>query len=178
MALALPGLIWTVAYAGQSLSYGQYVHRTGLIALQLVLLALAITPLCRWLPWPKVARWWRRSRRYVGVASFIYAALHVAAYCWRQPWPRVIDEAASFAYGAGWLAALVMALLAITSNDASVRHLGRRWKALHRWVYPATILTLLHWWLTAFAPRVVVPWILVFALVLLARVVPREQGAS
>ena len=45
----------------------------------------------------------------------------------------------------GWLAFLIFIPLAITSNDRSQRWLKSTWKKLQRWVYPAAVLTLLHW---------------------------------
>jgi sulfoxide reductase heme-binding subunit YedZ len=35
--------------------------------------------------------------------------------------------------------------LAVTSNDYWVRRLRKSWKPLQRLVYPAAVLTLLHW---------------------------------
>jgi len=35
-------------------------------------------------------------------------------------------------------------VLAGTSNNVSVRALGRRWRILHRLVYPAALLVLIH----------------------------------
>ena len=54
----------------------------------------------------------------------------------------------------GWIAYLVFIALAVTSNDVSVRALGRKWRKLHRLVYAAAVLTYLHWVLTAFDPTV------------------------
>lgn len=45
----------------------------------------------------------------------------------------------------GWLAFLIFVPPALTSNDWSVRRLGRRWKPLQRMVYSAAVLSLLHW---------------------------------
>ena len=47
---------------------------------------------------------------------------------------------------------MVFIALAVTSNDASVRAMGRKWRSLHKTVYVAAILTYLHWVLTAFDP--------------------------
>ena len=47
---------------------------------------------------------------------------------------------------------LIFTALAITSNNTSVRMLGKRWKGLHRFVYAAAVLTFLHWILLAFDP--------------------------
>lgn len=52
----------------------------------------------------------------------------------------------------GWIAMFIFVALAVTSNNASVRALGKRWKSLHKLVYVAAILTFLHWILTAFDP--------------------------
>ena len=65
---------------------------------------------------------------------------------------RVLKEVGEIGMLTGWLAMLIFGALAITSNDASVRAMGKRWKSLHRFVYAAAILTLLHWILTAFDP--------------------------
>lgn len=45
----------------------------------------------------------------------------------------------------GWLALAIFIPLAVTSNDASQKWLLGRWKQVQRWVYPAAVLTLVHW---------------------------------
>ena len=48
----------------------------------------------------------------------------------------------------GWIAMLIFTALAITSNNTSVRSLGKRWKLLHRLVYLAAIQAVVHhFWL-------------------------------
>ena len=64
----------------------------------------------------------------------------------------IVEDAAELALATGWVALVVMLTLAATSNDASVRLLGRRWKWVHRAVYAAAVLTFAHWILTAFDP--------------------------
>ncbi|MDJ0940619.1 MAG: hypothetical protein QNJ00_12740, partial [Woeseiaceae bacterium] len=81
------------------------------------------------------------------------SAAHALAYIAREADLRVIvDEALGMDLATGWIAGLIFLLLALTSNDLSVRKLGKRWKRLHTAVYAAAILTLLHWVLTAFDP--------------------------
>ena len=42
----------------------------------------------------------------------------------------------------------ILFLLGITSNRFAIRKLGRRWQSLHRLVYAAGILAVIHfWWL-------------------------------
>jgi sulfoxide reductase heme-binding subunit YedZ len=50
----------------------------------------------------------------------------------------------------GWIALVIFLVLAITSNDKSVRVLRKNWQRLHRTVYIATGLVFAHCILTAF----------------------------
>ncbi len=149
--LALPAAIQTYRYAGGGVFYGEYLHWTGVLAVQLLILVLALTPLRLVFPKASWLRWLMQRRRYLGVAVFGYAVLHTGAYLLRaQDIWTIIDDAASLSIGTGWVALLVFLVLAGTSNDASVRRLGRRWKRLHLTVFLATVLTFAHWLLTAF----------------------------
>jgi methionine sulfoxide reductase heme-binding subunit len=144
---------------------------------RLLVAALAVTPLRRVFPRAGWAQWLVRRRRDLGVAVFAYAALHLAIYLVRKaPAPELIlREALDAGMALGWIAFVLFAVLAATSNDASVRGLGRRWKALHRWVYAAAALTIGHWVMTAFDP--LAGWI--YGAVLLAlgllRLVPQSS---
>ena len=94
-----------------------------------------------------------RQRRYLGVAAFAYAVPHLVAYVVKlSDMPRILSEGIEPGMLTGWIAMLIFTALAITSNNASVRKLGRRWKVLHRFVYAAAVLTFLHWILLAFDP--------------------------
>ena len=64
----------------------------------------------------------------------------------------VLSEAKAADLLTGWLALALFLPLAVTSNDVAVRAMGRAWKRLHRLVYPAAVLTFIHWALTAFDP--------------------------
>ena len=49
----------------------------------------------------------------------------------------------------GFAAFLLLLPLALTSNRAAMRRLGKNWQRLHRLVYAAAILAAWHfWWLT------------------------------
>lgn len=120
---------------------------SGIASCVFLILAMLATPLA--LATKGRFRWLRVNRRYLGVASFGYAALHLAYWLiWTNPQaflrsfirPEVIS---------GWIAFFIMAALAWTSTDKAVRRMGPQWKALQRWVYPAAILTFLHWIMTA-----------------------------
>ena len=151
--LYLPLLYATGGYLTGHSFYGEYLHRTGQWSVYLLLAVLAITPLRRLLP---KARWLaalRARRRDLGIAVFIYAAAHLIAYWLRQDsFGKIVDEALELSIATGWIAFAAFLLLALTSNDVSVSRLGRRWRLIHWSVYPAALLTCVHWVLTAFDP--------------------------
>jgi sulfoxide reductase heme-binding subunit YedZ len=151
LLLALPGIVLTYRYARGVTFYGEYLHATGELGVRLLMLAMAVTPLK--LLWPSAGwvRWLAQRRRYVGVAAFGYSLLHAVAYLERQTtFAAIVEEAADLALLTGWIALLVMLLLAATSNDTAVRLLRAGWKWLHRAVYVAAVLTFVHWILAAF----------------------------
>ena len=160
-----PLLALVVLWRQETLFYGEMIHVTGQWSARLTMLSLAITPLRLMFPragWPV---WLLRRRRYFGVAAFCYAALHTVVYVDRK-WDvaLILSEALAFSMWSGWLALLVFAALAITSNDVSVRTLGRAWKALHRWVYAAALLMFAHWIFSAFD---IVPGLIHFAILVI-----------
>jgi sulfoxide reductase heme-binding subunit YedZ len=153
LLLAAPGIYWLQAYWRETLFYGEFVHASGVLSTRLLILTLALTPLARLLPRARWLQWLRRRRRYLGVAAFGYALLHAAVYLERlQSIDRILEDAMAAAMWTGWIALLIMLVLAATSNDASLRRLGRRWPLLHRTVYLAAALTFVHWVLSAFDP--------------------------
>ena len=153
LLLSLPALIILYRFLTDSLSYGQVIHQTGVWSVAFLVAVMAITPVRHLFGSTRWVQILLRQRRALGVASFGYAALHTVVYLERK-WGAdlVLKEALEATLATGWVALLVFALLAATSNDGSVRRLKRRWKVLHRWVYPAAALTFAHWWLASFDP--------------------------
>ena len=174
LVLALPGIgmIAGLVLTPDSYGYGHVIGDSGDWAAWLLLVTLAITPLRLAFRRLGVAQWLARHRRDFGVASFGYAAMHTAIYLWNKAeLERVLGEAAELQYLAGWLAFALFLPLAMTSNDASMRRLKRGWKRLHRLVYPAAVLTFLHWALTAFDPMTAYLHIGILAAIWIARIV-------
>jgi len=166
--LAAPGVALLQRYVAETAFYGEVVHVSGRWAVYALLLTLAVSPLR--LLWPGRAwtAWLLGSRRYFGVASFAYAAFHTVVYLQRKADPeRVLNEALEPGLGTGWLALALFLPLALTSNDSSVRWLRRRWKRLHRLVYPAAFVVMAHWLLTAF-DRTVAGWFFALLAAILA----------
>ncbi len=152
--LSLPAAIILLRYALDRITYGKVIHETGLWSAGLLAVALLVTPLRKLFPTSVWVRGLLRHRRAVGVASFGYAALHTVVYLeYKALWARIVAEGSRMDLLTGWLALLIFAILAVTSNDVSVRRLRRNWKRLHRSVYLATGLLFAHWYLAAFDAR-------------------------
>ena len=153
LLLAVPAVVQTWRYVAEAIYYGEYLHWTGEQSARLLIVTLAVTPLRRFLPRAGWTAWLVARRRDLGVATFLYAVLHAVAYLVRRADVReILADAVEIGMAVGWIALFVFLALAATSNDASVRRLGARWKGLHRWIYAAALLTFLHWIATAFDP--------------------------
>ena len=120
-------------------------HSTGEWTLRLLLVTLAITPLRRLTGWT----WLVRLRRMIGLFAFFYLMLHFTTYV-------VLDASLDVAYiaedvadrlyiTAGFAAFLMLIPLALTSTNGWIRVLGKRWRVLHRLMYPAVILGVVHY---------------------------------
>ena len=150
LLLFLPAFPVLVDFVRDERYYPELMFDTGWFAIQLLILTLAITPitlLLRRRDWAKpVSRWLIRSRRHFGVSVFAYSLLHTLIYLRQNgDFEDIIYRAGEPALLTGWLALIIFFPLAITSNNFSVRALGETWKFLHRFVYPASALVLLHW---------------------------------
>ncbi len=163
--LALPFVYLIIAYQQQQLYYGEVIHSSGELSVRLFMLALIATPLSLIFPGRAIPRWLLQNRRYLGVASFTYAALHTCVYLDKMGvWQQILSEAALPDYWTGWAALLILSLLALTSNAYSVRLLKGAWKQLHRLAYLAAILFFAHWVLVAFDAGAAIAHLAVLAL--------------
>jgi sulfoxide reductase heme-binding subunit YedZ len=91
-------------------------------------------------------------RRPLGVYGFCYITLHLLAYAWLSngfDLPLILrDLGERRAMSVGLVAFALLIPLALTSTNGWQRRLGRRWKQLHRLVYFAVPLSVLHYfWL-------------------------------
>lgn len=171
-AALLPPACWLYQAAGAALGPDPgkaLLDRLGQGGLVLLLLTLGLTPLQR------ATRWngWAAVRRQLGLWSFAYAGAHLACYLLfilGLEFARFGAELRQRPYVlVGTLAWSLLLALALTSNRASMRRLGRRWKSLHRLAYAALALVLLHmlWVVRADLGR----WLLYAAWALLLGVV-------
>lgn len=115
----------------------------GLWALRFLILTLAISPLRDLSSWN-----FMRFRRAVGLLCFFYAVMHLAVYLLLDQAMNIMtlwDDVMKRPFITFGMAALLLLLpMALTSNNFSIRRMGRKWGQLHRLVYIAAILVVLH----------------------------------
>ena len=123
------------------------MQSTGEWGLRGLLLVLLAAPLAQ-----RGSRGLFRYRRVLGLTLFFYISLHLLLFAqvyvdWSAS--LLMEELNERPYVmVGFAAWCSLAPLALTSTDRARRWLGRRWRQLHRLVYPAVILAWLHlFWL-------------------------------
>ncbi|MBU6439814.1 MAG: sulfoxide reductase heme-binding subunit YedZ [Betaproteobacteria bacterium] len=125
----------------------QVIWTTGLWALRMLMITLAVTPLRVITGWVELAR----LRRMLGLFAFGYALLHFTSYLGLVngfSLTEVLQDVVRHPFVlAGMSALLLMLPLALTSTNAMVRRLGgARWRALHKLVYAIGIIAVFHYW--------------------------------
>lgn len=153
-AALLPAVLLVVAAATNQLGANPaeaLIRSTGDWALRALCVVLALTPLRVVFAVPALARW----RRMLGLFAFFYAFLHVLSYSWLDmglDLPEIFADIVKRPFIlVGTLAFVVLLALAATSFQRAIRALGgKRWQALHRTVYAAALLAVLHFfWMRA-----------------------------
>jgi methionine sulfoxide reductase heme-binding subunit len=120
-------------------------HETGEWTLRLLAGSLAVTPLITFTRWG----WLIAQRRFLGLAAFSYAALHLTIYIGVDNFFNVsdiVEDVLKHLYiTVGMLGFLLLLPLAITSTKGWIKQLGgKRWNQLHRLVYVAATAGCIH----------------------------------
>jgi len=122
-------------------------HATGDWTLRFLVFTLAITPFRKVLNLPELIRF----RRMLGLFAFFYVCLHFLTYLgpdqsfdlsamWKDVYKRPFITV-------GFAAFVLLIPLAITSTTGWIRRLGgKRWQQLHRVIYAAAILGVIHYY--------------------------------
>lgn len=143
--------------------------RTGMYSLILLVLSLACTPVANITGFKTVLS----LRRLLGLYGFFYACLHLLNFIgtdYRFNFTFISADVFGKAYFWIGVAALILLVpAAVTSTRGWMRRLGKNWERLHWLVYPAVLLSVLHFLLLVKANRrepVVYGIIVVFLLIL------------
>jgi sulfoxide reductase heme-binding subunit YedZ len=172
-------LAWRAAHDGLGANpIEAATHATGDWALRFLLASLAVTPVRRWLGWRDAIAY----RRTLGLAAFAYAALHFAIWSVVDlglDGAAIVEDIAERPFvTVGFAAFLLLAPLAATSTRAAMRRLGRNWVRLHRLVYVAAGLAVVHYlWLVKADLREPLLYAGVLGVLLAARVPTRTKRA-
>jgi methionine sulfoxide reductase heme-binding subunit len=175
-AALLPLLLIAVAYLRGDLAETlnrELTLRSGSAGLLLLLASLACTPLNTLFGWRQAVS----VRRTFGLYGFGYVLIHLLSYAaldnmfdFELIW-RDVGERRSMIVGFAALLALIP--LALTSTRGWQRRLGRGWRALHRLVYVALPLSVLHvFWLERDFIRAPVVYALIVGGLLALRLPP------
>jgi len=147
--MPIPGLVWAYWLIAGDLGgrpLNEVTHGTGSWTVRWLMLTLAITPFARILEWPRLLI----VRRMVGVTALAYASVHLTLYIVDQKFHllTVASEIVKrFYLTIGFVALLGLIALGVTSTDAAIKRMGKRWKQLHRLIYPIGVLALLHFFI-------------------------------
>jgi sulfoxide reductase heme-binding subunit YedZ len=119
-------------------------QRTGDTAIILLGLSLLCSPLSTYLKWKNAIK----LRRALGLYAFLYATVHVWLFVGANfgfQLNYIVPEFLQKYYlWAGLPAFAILLALAATSFRRAMKRMGKNWKRLHRYIYLAAILVVLH----------------------------------
>lgn len=147
--LPLGWLVWQALFGYLGVNPIETINRyLGDWALRFLLIALAVTPLRKITGWAQLAR----LRRMLGLFAFFYVCLHLSSYIGLDlffDWQALGRDIVKRRYITLGMAGFILLVpLAVTSTDAMIRRLGgRRWRLLHKAVYVAGTLGVVHYWM-------------------------------
>ena len=117
---------------------------TGEWSIRFLLLALAMTPLRHLSGRVEFAQ----RRRMVGLFDLFYASVHFLVwviFLLGLRWGAILEEVVERPYiTIGFSSFLILVVLGATSPRVMVRKLGKNWRRLHRLVYVAGVLAIIH----------------------------------
>lgn len=124
----------------------RFTHVTGMTTLVLLLLTLSVTPVRRLTGWNPAIK----LRRPLGLFAFFYATCHFCIWfvfdmVFNLRW-MLADVAERPYITVGFTAFLILIPMAVTSTRGWVRRLGPRWTTLHKGIYLAATLGVVHYY--------------------------------
>ena len=139
---------WTQTnFSGSDLATIRLQESYAWLAVVLLLAALMIGPPYKLLPRLPGKRPAGEARRMLGIGAAWFTLLHgLVTYVglFQTANPRDLSAGYIRPFGVGLAALIILALMAGTSFDAAIRALGKWWFRLHRLVYVALLLVVVH----------------------------------
>jgi methionine sulfoxide reductase heme-binding subunit len=144
------------------------LHQSGEIAIWTLGAALALTPLRVLFPQSRFVNALNRHRRVIGVSACIYGLLHFTCHIlYEGGWDPLLRSFSKPFIWFGFSGLVILVILALTSNQFSIRKLGgKNWKLLHRLAYVAAALLIYHQAIAGKGHWYIARWLL-FSLVFL-----------
>lgn len=137
-------LVLTDNAGGDPVQY--IIHFTGMGAINVLVATLLVSPLAKRLKQGLLLQ----TRRLLGLYVLGYALLHLSAFISLDllfAWGLLFEEIVKRPYilvGASCL--IILLMLGLTSFNRVKRTMGKRWQALHNWVYLAAMLAPVHFY--------------------------------
>lgn len=164
--LILPGLIFLLPILDERTGaklWGKVLKNSGFISTALLMLTLLLSPLTKLFPTFVFFKILNRDKREIGLGLFCYICCHCGAFLLKVYAKKGLISPLIFLRPVvlpGVLAFLLILPLVVTSNDPSIRTMGRKkWKRLHSLIYLTEGLVFIHmaiqggkmfWWALAF----------------------------
>jgi len=131
----------------------EMLDRFGNWSIRFILIALAVTPLRKLTG----RNWLTRFRRMLGLFAFFYVLMHFLVWLMldrglyfsplSEVMPMVAEDLIERTFiTVGFIALVILTLMAITSTNGMRRRLGRTWQKIHYGAYAAGILGVWHYW--------------------------------
>ena len=120
--------------------------RFGIWGLRFIVILLMISPL------KKITGniWLIQFRRMIGLFAFFYVLMHFLVWLLLEQsllMPAIIEDVTKRPFiTIGFIALLILLILASTSTSKIRRSMGKKWDKLHQSVYLASILGVWHFW--------------------------------
>jgi sulfoxide reductase heme-binding subunit YedZ len=145
--IPLGRLVWLANGDGLGANPIEFITRsTGTWALVFLCVTLAMTPM-RLITGSVV---WIKLRRMLGLFCFFYAAMHFSIWFYLDQnldaQAMIHDVIKRPFITMGFLTLLLLLPLALTSNQWSIRKLGKKWTLLHKLVYIIAATAIAHYW--------------------------------
>lgn len=137
--LPMASIVWRIFYGDLGANPIQTItFATGDWVLRFLLITLAISPLRQWFGLSALMRF----RRMLGLYVFFYAFCHFLIWFVADhslDFGDMVEDIIKRPYiTLGFSGLMLLIPLAVTSNNAMVRKLGKNWKRLHQLVYVTT----------------------------------------